>query len=190
MKRFPMKRLALCLLILLHAGSAGAQAGFQFAAPGFNAPDDPNVEGMRLSLLHGKNTSTGGFDLGILSVSETDTLTGFGLVAGMSRVNQAMDGAASISLINYHKGRDKGVNAAFVNKLNEADDAVDIGFVNIADGGTLFDLGGVNVSGRSGVQVGFINVTKEIRGFQFGFINVARNGFLPVFPIFNFPSGN
>ena len=35
-------------------------------------------------------------------------------------------------------------------------------------------------------QLGFINITDRLKGFQFGFINVARNGFLPVFPIFNF----
>ena len=182
-----MKRIFLCLLILLHAGAAGAQATFQFAAPDFRTPEDPNVEGMRLSVFHGKNQSTSGFDLGLIGVSETETLTGFSLVAGMSRVTKAMDGAVSIGVINYHTGSDRGVNAAFINKLNDAEKAVDIAFVNIADGATMFDLGGVNVSGRSNVQLGFINVTKKIEGFQFGFINVASNGFFPVFPIFNFP---
>lgn len=182
-----MNRIALCLLIVLHAGTAGAQAAFQFGAPDFRAPDDPKVEGMRLSMLHGKNQSTSGFDLGVVSVSETEVFSGFGLIAGMSKVTQAMDGGAVFSLVNYHTGRDRGLNAAFINKLNDAEKAVDIGFVNIADGGTMLDLGGVNVSGHSTVQLGFINVTKEIRGFQFGFINVAKNGFLPFFPVFNFP---
>ena len=36
------------------------------------------------------------------------------------------------------------------------------------------------------VQLGFINITNEIKGFQFGFVNIAKNGFLPIFPIFNF----
>ncbi|MCH8134281.1 MAG: phaC PHA synthase, partial [Myxococcales bacterium] len=49
--------------------------------------------------------------------------------------------------------------------------------MNIADGGTLLDVGGLNVSERSVVQVGFINVTKEITSFQFGFLNIAENGF-------------
>jgi hypothetical protein len=62
-----------------------------------------------------------------------------------------------------------------------------VGFVNIADGATMVDVGGLNVSNRSTAQVGFINVTKQITGFQFGFLNIAENGFLPVFPIFNFP---
>jgi hypothetical protein len=59
--------------------------------------------------------------------------------------------------------------------------------VNIADGTTLVDVGGLNVSASSTAQIGFINVTKEIKGFQFGFLNIAENGFLPVFPVFNFP---
>ena len=59
--------------------------------------------------------------------------------------------------------------------------------MNIADGATLVDVGGLNVSERSTAQLGFINFTKEITGFQFGFLNFAENGFLPFFPIFNFP---
>ena len=49
------------------------------------------------------------------------------------------------------------------------------------------DVGGLNVSNRSTVQVGFVNVTERIEGVQLGFLNVASNGFLPVFPFFNFP---
>ena len=49
------------------------------------------------------------------------------------------------------------------------------------------DLGGLNVSDRSTVQLGFINITQRIEGVQLGFINLAENGFLPVFPFFNFP---
>jgi hypothetical protein len=45
----------------------------------------------------------------------------------------------------------------------------------------------LNVSDRSTAQLGFINVTEELESFQIGFVNVAENGFLPVFPIFNFP---
>ena len=75
--------------------------------------------------------------------------------------------------------------------------------MQIADGATMVDVGGLNVSNRSTVQVGFINVTEkitsvqigfvnvtnEIKSFQFGFLNIAKNGFLPVFPVFNFAYG-
>jgi hypothetical protein len=101
-----------------------------------------------------------------------------------------MSGGAAFALINFHTGKDTGLNAAFINKLNSADGAVTVGFVNIADGTTMVDVGGLNISDRSTAQIGFINGTKELKGFQFGFVNMAENGFLPVFPIFNFPKAS
>ena len=97
-----------------------------------------------------------------------------------------MNGGASFALVNIHNGNDTGLNAAFINKVNNAKDGVDFGFVNLAEGETLLDIGGLNLSDSSTAQLGFINVTNEIKGFQLGFINVAKNGFLPVFPFFNF----
>jgi hypothetical protein len=170
----------------LVAVPTSAETGGQFAAPGIRAPSDPDVNGVRFSVLYGKNDSVRGLDIGLLSISETKTLSGVGLVLGIGKVTGEMDGGAHFSLINIHTGRDSGLNAAFINKLNEADGAVDIGFVNIADGETLLDIGGLNVSKSSTAQLGFINITDEIKGFQLGFINIAKNGFLPIFPFFNF----
>ncbi len=182
-----MKRLILCLALLLFANTALAEAAFQFTAPNLRAPDDPVVNGVRVSLFHGKNTSVRGFDLGILSLSESSEFSGLSLVAGIGRVTGEMSGGAAISLINYHTGRDSGVNAAFINKLNNTENAFNVSFLNLADGATLVDLGGLNVSDRSTAQIGFVNVTNEIKSFQFGFLNIAKNGFLPVFPVLNFP---
>jgi hypothetical protein len=78
------------------------------------------------------------------------------------------------------------MNGAFINLLANASEAFNTGFVIIADS-TMVDLGGVNYSKSSTAQIGFINITKRIKSFQFGFINIAENGFLPIFPIFNFP---
>jgi hypothetical protein len=177
----------LCFVLLFSANMASAEASFQFTAPNFQAPSDPNVNGMRFSLLHGKNESVRGFDFGLLSLSETVKLSGFSLVLGVGKVTGDMSGGAAFSLINIHTGTDRGLNAAFINKINQAGDAVTVGFVNIADGTTGVDVGGVNVSEASNVQVGFINFTKTITSFQFGFVNIAENGFMPWFPIFNFP---
>ncbi len=182
-----MKRMILCFVLLFVADMASAQASFQFSVPNYQAPSDPNVSGMRFSLLHGKNVNVRGFDLGILSLSESSRKSGFGLVLGVDKVTQEMDGGAAFSLVNYHKGKDRGLNAAFINRVNDTSEAVTIGFVNIADGPTNFDLGGINVSESSNYQLGFINYTKKISGFQFGFVNIAENGFLPWFPVFNFP---
>ena len=175
------------VLALLIGLPALAEAPLQITVPGARAPDDPKVNGIRLSFFHGRNESVRGLDLGLLSVSETGDLSGLGLVAGMGKVSGDMQGGAAISLINIHNGRDTGLNAAFINRLGSPDKAVNIGFVQIADGETLFDIGGLNVSESSTVQLGFLNVTDEIKGFQFGFVNIAKNGFLPFFPIFNFP---
>jgi len=185
-----VKRLVLVLALLIHASLAFAEAPLQFAVSTGRVPDDPNVNGIRVSLFHGKNESVRGLDLGLLSVSETGNLSGLGLVAGVGKVSGDMSGGAAISLINIHDGRDAGLNAAFINRLGSPDRAVNIGFVQIADGETLLDIGGLNVSERSTVQLGFINVTDEIKGFQFGFLNIAGNGFLPFFPIFNFPKSS
>lgn len=182
-----MRRTVLFCLLVLFAPTAWAETAFQLAAPNFQAPSDPDVHGFRLSLFHGKNRNVRGFDLGLLSLSESSQFSGLSLVAGVSRVTESMSGGAAISAINYHSGRDSGLNAAFINKLNHMRSGLNLSFLNIADGSTMVDLGGLNMSDRSAVQLGFINITNEIKSFQFGFLNVAKNGFLPVFPIINFP---
>ena len=183
-----MKRLVLALVPLFVAGTALAETGFQFAAPGVNAPRDPNVRGARVSFLHGENESVRGLDFGILSLSETSRASGVAFICGVHYVKQAMSGGAAFSLVNYHTGHDSGVNGAFVNVLNDTSGAFTTGFVNYADGATLVDLGGVNISRSSTAQIGFINITDRIKSFQFGFLNMADNGFLPIFPVFNFPA--
>jgi hypothetical protein len=182
-----MKRAILVLAALLYAETALGDAAFQFTAPNLRVPDDPAVNGMRLSLLHGRNTRVRGFDLGLLSLSETSEMSGVSIIAGVSRVTGRMSGGAAISLINYHTGRDTGLNAAFINKLNDTEHAFNVSFLNIADGATQVDLGGLNMSAQSTAQIGFVNVTRNLRSFQFGFLNIAENGFMPVFPVINFP---
>ncbi len=71
-----MKRMILCFFLVIyafaiHADTASAEVPFQFAAPNTRAPDDPDVNGVRFSVLHGKNESVSGLDIGLLSVSET-----------------------------------------------------------------------------------------------------------------------
>jgi hypothetical protein len=184
-----VKRLAFALALapLLVAGATLADTGFQFAAPNLNAPPDPNVKGMRLSFLHGKNQSVRGLDFGLLSLSETSRASGVAFIAGVHHVKEAMTNGAAFSLVNYHTGRDSGVNGAFVNVLNDTSEAFNVGFITYAEGATGVDLGGINISRSSKAQIGFLNVTDRIESFQFGFLNIADNGFLPIFPVFNFP---
>ena len=182
-----------CLLLaavsapLLAAATASADTAFQFAVPGARFPDDPDVSGIRLSLLHGRNQSTRGIDFGLLSMSETTTMSGISFIGGVHRLHGDMSGGATFNVVNVHEGRDRGFNGAFVNLLTQPDGAFTVGFLNVARGATLVDLGGINVSEGSVVQIGFLNVTSRLRAFQFGFLNLAENGFVPVFPVFNFP---
>lgn len=175
-------------LLLVVAGSpALAETAFQLGVPGANAPGDPNVNGVRFSFIWGKNQSQSGLDLGLLSMSQTSKMSGLGLVLGISRVTDEMSSGAIFSLVSYHTGSDSGFNGSFINLLHEAPGAFNLGFVTVADGETMVDFGGFNMSRESTAQIGFVNVTKKIKSFQFGFLNMAENGFLPIFPIFNFP---
>jgi hypothetical protein len=187
--------IGLFVLASLLTGSGGAlaepaalmaAAGAQFGAPGIRAPSDPDVDGFRFSILYGDNENMSGLDLGFVAMSESRTLSGVALVLGFHKLRGDMDGGAAFSFANFHGGSDSGLNAAFINKVNNAPDGVDFGFVNLADGHTMLDIGGLNLSDSSTAQLGFINITKKIEGFQLGFINIAQNGFLPVFPFFNF----
>lgn len=176
----------LALGLVLFARPALAQVGFQFAAPNLQAPQGQEVSGVRLSFLHGKNQAQRGLDLGLLSVSETSNLSGLALVLGVSRVTRGSD-AAAFSLINWHSGKDSGVNGAFINLLADSEGGFNTGFVIIAEGPTGVDLGGFNMSRRSTAQIGFLNVTDEIKSVQFGFLNIAKNGVFPILPVVNFP---
>jgi len=187
MKRFGVLFILLITAAIVGPQMAAAEATAQFAAAGFRAPDDPDVNGFRFVLLYGENTDMDGVDFGIISVNESATLTGVALIFGVHKLTSNMEGGAVFSLVNVHAGNDAGLNSAFINKVNNVEDGVNFGFVNIADGTTLVDLGGFNMAKSSTAQLGFINVTDEIKGFQLGFLNIAKNGFLPVFPFFNFP---
>ena len=188
--KFPVRavvNVTLTLGLILFANQAYAQAAFQFAAPGVRVPDSPTVNGLRFSVIHGKNQGQHGLDLGLLSMSETSNFSGLALICGISRVTRETSGGAVFSLVNWHSSRDSGMNGAFINILSDTEGAFNLGFVTVADGGTAVDLGGFNMSRSSTAQIGFVNVTDKIKTFQFGFLNIAKNGFLPVFPIFNFP---
>jgi hypothetical protein len=181
-----MKRAIFLIVLLAFPGTALAEAPFQFAAPNVRAPDDPDVNGLRLVLFHGQNRSVRGVDLGFLSLNETRRLSGFSAVLGLGKLDGDMTGCAT-SLVNIHTGKDTGLNAAFVNSVRSVPNGVNFGFVNISDGFSMASVGGLNVSDRSTVQLGFLNVTERLTGLQLGFLNFAENGFLPVFPFFNFP---
>ena len=174
------------LLLCLLASPAVAQTSFQFSLPGVQAPEADNVDGFRLALFHAKNASVGGFDLGIASFSETGRQSGFSMIWGLGRVTGPSSGLAS-GFVNVHSGIDSSLNAAFINSIRTHEGGANIGFINVIDEKSNIDINGIGISGEANVQVGFVNITKKINRVQIGFLNFAENGFLPVFPFFNFP---
>ena len=79
------------------------------------------------------------------------------------------------------------MQVGFFNYLDGESVGAQVGTVNIQQAGTGFQWGVVNYSPRvKGLQLGLVNVTEELTGLQIGLVNVAKNGFLPVFVIFNF----
>ena len=167
--------------------SVAAEVPFQFAVPGAALPESDEVGGMRLAIFHGQNQSIWGVDFGVLSMNETARMSGAAFICGVHRLHGDMEGGASFSVVNLHDGEDRGFNGAFVNLLAEPSSALNLAYVNIARGTTLVDVGGVNISERATAQLGILNVTGQLRGLQLGILNMAENGFLPVFPFFNFP---
>jgi hypothetical protein len=174
------------LLTLCLASSAFADTGAQIAGPGFRAPDDSTVRGFRASLLIGEVDDLHGFDLGILSLSKTRNLTGFALVFGISQVTGTVKGGSG-AIINLREGSSTGAVVGVINVVDSIRDGANAGFVNSTKGYSLVDVGGISLSQKSRVQVGIVNVTKQIESVQIGLINAAENGFFPVFPLFNFP---
>lgn len=68
----------------------------------------------------------------------------------------------------------------------KAGDGANVGLVNLVGDDSTTDLGVMNLSDRSAVQLGILNITKRLDGI--GLLNLAENGFLPVLLFFNFPA--
>jgi hypothetical protein len=182
-----MRRLILYLsLSCIFAIPAIAEAPFQFAAAGAQAPEDPDVSGIRIVLFYGKNQSVHGFDLGICSLSESVESSGFSMNWGVGKVSGKSSGLAT-GFVNIHTSEDTGLNASFINIARTMKSGANIGFVNVTDEFSDVDISGIGISKRSKVQLGFVNITQEIEGIQIGFLNFAENGIFPVLPLFNMP---
>jgi len=163
-----------------------AAAPLQFSIPGQNMPASQQVEGVRLSLLNGRTSSVSGLDISVLGLSEVDSLKGveIGFFFGASRIKREFTGAA-FSLMNWHEGRDAGLNMGFVNLVNEVR-GLNFGAVNISQGNSLANIGVINYAERASFQFGIFNAAKRLDGVQIGIVNYAENGVIPVLPLVNF----
>lgn len=189
-----MKRAAALLSIAafscsLWVAPALADAGAQIQLAGLRAPSDPNVDGFRFSLLYGDSERMRGFDLAGALLARSREFNGAGPWFAMAYVEGDSSGCLC-SFANLVKGKASGATLGFINVIGDAPEGANIAFLNAIQGTSAFDLSGVVVSERSGTQIGFLNMTEHIENVQIGFLNIAQNGFLPVFPLFNFPKGD
>ncbi|HKP57765.1 MAG TPA: hypothetical protein VJV78_13630 [Polyangiales bacterium] len=149
--------LALALLTPLAARADAKPINLSLFTPIQIFPASASIHGFRFTLFYAVNHEMHGFDFGLVNRA-TGSVMGF-----------------QWGLVNVGESLMEGVQFGFVNYLGGDD-----------SGGTGLQWGFVNYSPRfSGVQLGFVNITDELHGMQLGVINIAKNGFLPVFVLFN-----
>ena len=192
-------RLLAAAVTLSCASWAQASTPVQLSLPGINLPASQQVSGARLSVLYGQTGSVTGLDVPLFALSDTNHFTGiqFALGVGAARVRQSFHGVA-LTAVNWHEGRDQGVNIGLVNLTNQAQglnaglvnvgnsmQGLNFGMVNIAQGNALANVGFVNYAERTTFQLGLFNATQHLDGVQIGLGNYAANGIFPVLPFIN-----
>ena len=192
-------RLLAAAVTLSCASWAQASTPVQLSLPGINLPASQQVSGARLSVLYGQTGSVSGLDVPLFALSDTNHFTGiqFALGVGAARVRQSFHGVA-LTAVNWHEGRDQGVNIGLVNLTNQAQglnaglvnvgnsmQGLNFGMVNIAQGNALANVGFVNYAERTTFQLGLFNATQHLDGVQIGLGNYAANGIFPVLPLIN-----
>ena len=176
-------------LILLFAAPVSADASSQFVFAGIRTPDADNVTQFRFSMLFASNKDVSGFDLGLVSIAESQNFNGFGPLFAIANVEGTSNGCLC-SFANFVGGQSKGVNAGLLNVLQKDSAGVNLGFLNVTSGTSNVDVSALAFSEESKIQVGLVNVTDKIQSVQIGFLNFAKNGFFPVFPFVNFPKSD
>jgi hypothetical protein len=158
-----------------------------------------SIHGLRLALPYGRNWDVHGLDIGIVNRVDHDLEGVQWSVAGF--VGGDLHGLQYNWLMSSVEGEAEGVQFGVVNSVDALEGAqlgavnyardgatgAGFGIVNAYEGASVgAQLGLVNYASRiEGVQFGLVNVTDHLHGVQIGLVNVARNGFLPVFVIFN-----
>lgn len=118
--------------------------------------EDTSIEGLRLSLLYGKNYNVTGFDLGLVSHTKGEFK---GVQFGFLGISDSDFTGWQNTTINLTNGKFKGLQLGFVNYTKNMS-GVQFGIVNYA------------VYMNEGLQIGLINIIEE-------------NGAFPFFPIVN-----
>ena len=169
--------LALAVTILLLVGAPGETAAQESVTKPINlalfapvqiVPEDHSVKGFRFSLLYGKNHNVEGLDLSLVGIANDFT-------------------GVQVALAGITNGNFTGVNWGGVSVVKKDMKGVQLSFVNTAENMKWVQFGAVNYTQLAeGLQVSVVNWTESLHGVQIGLINFAKNGFLPIFPFFNF----
>ena len=155
-----MKTIMLTLLICLISitASAGEPKPIQLALlnPIQLVSEGEAVQGIRLNLFYGKNSSVKGLDIGLVNYT----------TSGLSKGYQ-------VGLVGLNDADFLGFQNNFVNSVKGNCEGFQWGFVNHAQNMNGFQLGIVNYAGTmKGLQIGLVNVIKQ-------------NGQFPIFPFIN-----
>lgn len=124
------------------------------------------------------------------------TLTAFGVLALGSGAANAADGSAQpvnlallspIQLVPEDQSV-KGFRLSLLYGRNQDVEGIDLSLIGVNDGnGSGIQFGAINYAETvEGIQLSFLNLADQLHGIQIGILNFAKNGFMPVFPIFNF----
>ncbi|HYO97498.1 MAG TPA: hypothetical protein VER33_23460 [Polyangiaceae bacterium] len=158
-----------------------------------------SIHGVRLNLPYGSNRDVHGLDLGIVNHTTRDMHgAALGFAGYVQRDVRGLQSSFVLSIARgnvmgvqqgvYTSARNlSGVQSGAVNHVEGAAVGARFAAVNIAEGSSRgAELGIVNYARRMrGLQVGIVNVTDELHGVQIGVANIAKNGFLPFFPVVN-----
>ena len=214
MKKLLLSIIAVALAssgVFASTGNDWTPVQFSFMPGAKNWPSKNNVNGIKLglpisSLDGGLNQKVNGVELGFVSMSQN--------VGGaqLSLMNVDTENCAGLQLSCASVATEfKGAQIGGYNELNKSSGA-QLGLVNVGAISKGFATGVVNYHERnsSGAQLGAINSTQNYSGIQigafnfnddedvpqtgrqkssviqFGAINYMKNGFLPVFILFNF----
>ena len=179
-------------------GSRTAPIAVALWNPVQTSDENTSIHGFRLDLPYGKNYDVQGLDFGIASET-TRNLTGASFTLGSSVGHNVLGVQSSfvLSLAGgtvyglqegiYSEANDlHGVQFGVVTQVKRNGYGARFAVVNLGATHEGAEFGIVNYSKRaSGFQLGIVNVTDELHGVQIGVVNIAKNGFLPFFPVMN-----
>lgn len=119
-------------------------------------PESYSINGLRISLLYGRNANVSGLDIGL--ITHTTSGKSMGINWGGVNLSDADFTGLQGGWVNYCKGDFEGLQYGFFNHAEYA----------------------------NGLQLGFVNHAGRLKGLQIGLINIIqKGGQFPVFPIVN-----